>query len=112
MLINFPNFFIEIDGLLGYKIVNVGGSYACAEVNMSYGVMANTGVNMNLGLHSDSLICIIHSAGEGNRSRIIQWYKQGDTLISTWMIPRQERGMEFKCMYSVYTGSRMNISIC
>lgn len=74
--------------------------------------MANTGVEMNLGLSDQAIICIIHSAGEGDRSRIIQWYKQGDTVISTWLIPRQERGMEFKCVYSVYTGTQMNVSIC
>ena len=79
---------------------------------MTYGQWASTGVDMNLGLHKDSLICIVHAAGEDNRSRIIQWYKQGDEVISTWMIARQERGMEFKCMYATYTGIRMAISIC
>ena len=78
---------------------------------MNYGVMANSGVNMNLGLPSNSIICIKHSAGVSGNSRFLQWYQPGVTVISTWMVPR-ERGMEFKCMYSVYTGSRMNISIC
>ena len=73
--------------------------------------MANTGIDMNLGLSSDSIICIKHSAGVSGNSRFLQWYKLGDTVISTWMVPR-EKGIEFKCMYSVYTGTKMNISIC
>lgn len=78
---------------------------------MNYGVMANSGVAMNLGLPSDAIICIKHSAGVGGNSRFLQWYQLGLTVISTWMVPR-EQGMEFKCMYSNYTGTNMNISIC
>lgn len=74
--------------------------------------MANTGVDMNLGLGNDFTVCIIHSAGLEGNSRITQWYHNNDTVLSTWMVPRGNQGAEFKCMYSVYTGSRMNISIC
>ena len=78
---------------------------------MSYGTMANSGVAMSLGLPVNSLFCIIHSCGVGGNSRLCQWYYNNDTVISTWMVPR-EQGIEFKCMYSVYTGTSMNISIC
>ena len=78
---------------------------------MKYGEMANSSVAMDLHLPYDAFICIKHSAGVGGNSRFLQWYQLGITVISTWMVPR-EQGMEFKCMYSVYTGSKMNISIC